>query len=239
MRSTFAPLLAILAMSSPIIAHAQASAPPPTESTLLSISSQAEASRVPDIATVSAGVVTQAADGDTALRRNAEQMNKVLAAVKAAGVAERDIQTSGIGLHPQYRYQDNQPPQITGYQASNTLNLKLRDVTRVGQVLDALVASGANQVNGPTFGIDDPEPLYDQARVAALKLAQARAQTYAKALGLRVHRVVSLNEGGGAMPPMPMPRMAMVKAEAFDSTPVAPGESSVSVQLNVVFELWR
>ena len=210
----------------------------PADATLLSVSSQAEARRAPDIATVSAGVVTQAADGNTAMRQNAEQMSRVLAAVKAAGVAAKDVQTSGINLNPQYRYEENQPPRITGYQASNTVTVKLRDVAKMGQVLDALVASGANQINGPSFGIAEPEPLYDQARADALKQAQARAATYADTLGLRVRRIVSISEGGAGMP-VPMPRMAM-KAEAFDgSTPVAAGESSVSVQLDVVFELGR
>ena len=165
-------------------------------------------------------------------------MNRVLAAIKAAGVADKDVQTSGISLNPQYRYEENQPPRITGYQASNTVNVKLREVAKMGKVLDALVASGANQVNGPSFGIDDPEPLYDRARLDALKAARARAETYAGALGVRVRRIVSISEGGAAMP-SPMPRMAMMKAEAYDSTPVAAGESSVSVNLDVVFELGR
>ena len=246
MRSFLAPILAapltlsliaMTAMSTPASAQT-APAALPADATLLSVSSQAQASAAPDIATVSAGVVTQAADGNTAMRQNAELMNKVLAAIKAAGVAEKDVQTSGIHLQPQYRYAENQPPAITGYQASNTVSVKLRDVAKMGKVLDALVASGANQINGPSFGIDDPEPLYDQARVDALEKARARAQTYAKALGLRVRRIVSISEGGAAMP-SPMPRMAMMKAEAYDSTPVAAGESSVSVSLDVVFELGR
>jgi uncharacterized protein len=111
-------------------------------------------------------------------------------------------------------------------------------VAKMGKVLDALVASGANQINGPSFGIDDPEPLLDKARIDALKQAQARASTYAGTLGLRVRRIVSISEGGGGMP-SPMPRMAMMKAESDSSTPVAAGESSVSVQLDVVFELGR
>ena len=240
MRSFLASILAplaVLALSAPA-AGQTATAPLPADATLLSVSAQAQASRAPDIATVSAGVVTQAADGNGAMRQNAELMNKVLAALKAAGVAEKDVQTSGIHLQPQYRYAENQPPAITGYQASNTVNVKLRDVSKMGKVLDALVASGSNQINGPSFGIDEPEPLYDQARLDALKLAQARAETYAKALGLRVRRIVSIGEGGGAVP-MPMPRMAMMKADAFESTPVAAGESSVSVSLDVVFELGR
>ena len=239
MRSLFASLLSLplaLAMVAP--AHAQSMVPAlPADATLLSVQAQADAQAAPDIATISAGVVTQAADGNGAMRQNAEQMNRVMAALKSAGIAARDIQTSGVNLHPQYRYAENQPPAITGYQATNTVSVKLREVAKMGQVLDALVASGANQINGPTFGIDDPEPLYAQARIDALELAQARAQTYAKALGLRVRRIVSIGEGGSA--PMPMPRMAMMKAEAFDSTPVAPGESSVSVSLDVVFELGR
>ncbi|AKC85929.1 SIMPL domain-containing protein [Pseudoxanthomonas suwonensis] len=237
MRHSLAALLAAVALSAPAADGAQATPTVPADATLLSVSAQAEARRAPDIATVSAGVVTQAADGNAAMRQNAEQMNRVLAAVKAAGVADRDVQTSGIHLNPQYRYEENQPPRITGYQASNNVSIKLRDVAKMGQVLDALVASGANQVNGPSFGIDNPEPLYDQARLEALKRAQARAETYAAALGLRVRRIVSIGEGGGGMP-IPMPRMAM-RAEAYDSTPVAPGESSVSVQLEVVFELGR
>ncbi|HET6397502.1 MAG TPA: SIMPL domain-containing protein [Pseudoxanthomonas sp.] len=239
MRSPLASLLAVLALSAPAAAQAQSAPALPADATLLSVSAQAEARRAPDVATVSAGVVTQAADGNTAMRQNAELMNRVLAAVKAAGVADKDVQTSGINLHPQYRYAENQPPVITGYQATNTVNVKLRDVAKLGKVLDALVSSGANQINGPSFGIDDPEPLYDQARLQALERARARAETYARALGLRVRRVVSINEGGGMMP-MPPPRMAVMKAEAaFDSTPVAAGESSVSVSLDVMFELGR
>ena len=237
MRQPLATLLAAFAMTAaPATALAQAA--PASDGTLLSVSSRAEARKAPDIATFSAGVVTQAADGNAALRQNAEQMNRVLAAIKAAGVADKDVQTSGISLNPQYRYEENQPPRITGYQASNTVNVKLREVAKMGKVLDALVASGANQVNGPSFGIDDTEPLYDRARLDALKAARARAETYAGALGVRVRRIVSISEGGAAMP-SPMPRMAMMKAEAYDSTPVAAGESSVSVNLDVVFELGR
>ncbi|KAF1690374.1 SIMPL domain-containing protein [Pseudoxanthomonas koreensis] len=242
MRPPFAALLAPLvmsaALSTPATAQPQGTPPPPPDATLLSVSSQAEARQAPDIATISAGVVTQAADGNAAMRQNAEQMNRVLAAVRAAGVAAKDVQTSGINLNPQYRYEENQPPRITGYQASNTVTVKLRDVAKMGEVLDALVASGANQINGPSFGIDNPEPLYDKARLQALAQARARADTYARALDLRVRRIVSISEGGAAIP-SPMPRMAMMKAEAFDSTPVAAGESSVLVSLDVVFELGR
>ena len=210
----------------------------PSDGTLLSVSARAEASRVPDVASLSTGVVTQAADANAALRANSTQMNKVVAAIRAAGIAERDIRTSGINIHPQYRYAENQPPTITGYQASNTVSIKVRDVARLGEVLDALVASGANQVNGPSFEIDQPEAVYDEARQAALKQAQARAQMYAESLGLRVRRIVSISESGGFHQPMPMMKAMAMDARA-ESAPVAPGETTLSASLDVVFELGR
>jgi len=212
----------------------------PADATLLSVSAQSEAKRVPDVATISAGVVTQAADANAAMRANAVQMDKVMAAIKAAGIAERDIQTSGINLNPQYKYVENQEPTITGYQANNTVNLKVRDIGKLGKVLDALVASGANQVNGPSFEIDQPDEAYDEARRGALEKAQARAAMYAKTLGVRVRRIVSISEGAGFQPPRPMPMMAMAaRGKAEMDTAVSPGETTLSANLDVVFELGR
>ncbi len=243
-RTTLAPLLLSLslALGASMTANAQTvPAVVASDATLLNISAQADAKRVPDVATLSAGVVTQAVDGNTAMRENAVQMDKVMAAIKAAGIAEPDIQTSGINLSPQYRYADNEAPRITGYQANNTVSLKVRDITKLGKVLDSLAAQGANQINGPSFEIDQPEPVYDEARLAALKKAQARAETYAKSLGLRVRRIVSISEGNqGGFRPMPMMAMAAGRsAKAEMDTAVSPGESSVSVSLDVVFELGR
>jgi uncharacterized protein len=209
----------------------------PSDGTLLSISSQADASRVPDVASLSTGVVTQAVDANSALRANAAQMQKVMAAIRAAGIGEKDVQTSGINVSPQYRYAENQPPTITGYQASNTVNIKVRDVGKLGKVLDALVASGANQVNGPSFEIDQPEAVYDEARRAALDKAQRRAEMYANSLGLRVRRIVSISEGGGFSPPVPM--MKTMAMDSQESSPVAPGETTLTASLDVVFELGR
>ena len=240
----FRPLLLALSLAlgaTAMTAHAQnpAGYAVPTDGTLLSVSAQAEARRVPDVATISAGVVTQAVDGNTAMRQNAEQMAKVMDAIKAAGVAEKDTQTSGISLNPQYRYVENEAPKITGYQASNTVNLKVRDIAKLGKVLDALAASGSNQINGPSFEIDQPEPVYDEARLAALKNARARAETYAKSLDLRVRRIVSISEGGGGgFRPMPMMAMA-ARGKAEMDTQVSPGETTLSVNLDVVFELGK
>ena len=222
-------------------AHAQtlASIGATSDGTLLNVSAQAEARRVPDIATISAGVVTQAADGNTAMRQNAEQMAKVVSAIKAAGIADKDVQTSGISLNPQYRYVENEAPSITGYQATNTVSLKVRDITKLGKVLDSLAAQGANQINGPSFQIDQPEPVYDEARLAALKKAKDRAETYAKALDLKVRRIISISEGGGGgFRPVPMMAMS-ARGKAEMDTAVSPGETEVSVSLDVVFELGK
>lgn len=230
-----------LGTTTSMTAHAQsiAAAPASADSTLLSVSAQAEASRVPDIATLSVGVVTQAADGNTALRQNAEQMAGVVAALKKAGIADRDVQTSGVNLYPQYHHSENQPPRITSYQANNTVNVKVRDIAKLGKVLDALAAEGANQISGPHFGIDNPEPVQDEARLLALKQAQTRAETYAKALGLRVRRIVSISEGGsGGFRPAPMMAMAS-RGKAEMDTPILPGETTLSVGLDVVFELGK
>ncbi|MDC8745168.1 SIMPL domain-containing protein [Xanthomonas campestris] len=245
MRTPLKPLLLALSIAAgtAMTAHAQ-TAPSytiPNDGTLLNVSAEAEAKRVPDIATVSAGVVTQAVDGNAAMRQNAEQMSKVMTAVKAAGIADKDVQTSGINLNPQYSYKENEAPKIIGYQASNTVSLKVRDIAKLGKVLDALVAQGANDINGPSFSIDQPEPVYDEARVAALKKAQARAETYAKSLGLKVRRIVSISEGrsgGGVVRPMMM-AASMRSAKAEMDTQVAPGESTLSITLDVTFELGR
>ena len=241
-RHALRPLLlaTLLAFGSPMTAAAQ-SAPSiavPSDATLLSVSASADVKRAPDVASIGAGVVTQAADANAAMRANAEQMQKVMAAIRAAGIADKDIRTSGINLSPQYRYAENQPPAITGSQASNNVDLKVRDLGKLGKVLDALVASGANQVNGPSFEIDQPDAVQDEARRAALDKAQARAQMYAKSLGLRVRRIVSISEGGGFQPPMPMMK-AMAMDARMESAPVSPGETTLSANLDVVFELGR
>jgi len=240
------PLALSLALAAlvPMTLHAQSTPQASiasSDGTLLSVSAEASSKRVPDVATISTGVVTRAADANAAMRQNADQMAKVMAAIKAAGVAERDIQTSGENLNPNYNYTRNKPPKINGYEARNTVSIKVRDIGKLGKVMDSLVAAGANDLNGPSFEVDKPDEAYDEARRGALEKAQARAEMYAKALGLRVRRIVSIDESGSSFPrPMPMMRtMAMAAPKAAADTEVSPGEASLSAHLNVVFELGR
>ncbi|HEU0067628.1 MAG TPA: SIMPL domain-containing protein [Sphingomonas sp.] len=211
--------------------------PTPATGAMLDVSATGRTTRVPDQATLRAGVVTQGATAAAALGDNAQRMARMLAALKRAGVAPRDIATASVALSPQYRYQDGQAPTITGYQATNTVQVRFRDVTRSGAILDTLVGQGANQVDGPTLAISTPDAALDEARVDALARARARADLYARNAGLRVVRIVSIVEvqqdAGGGDPPMPM----MVRAQKSDSTQVAAGEKDVSVTLAVRFEL--
>lgn len=210
-----------------------------TTGTLVSISANGEASRVPDMANLSAGVVTEAEDSKKAMQDNAKQMEALVKAIKKAGIGDKDVQTSGISLSPRYHYQNNQKPQITGYTAHNTVNIKVRKIEELGEILDALAAAGANNIHGPSLEIGEPEPVMAEARQQALEKAQARAETYAKSLGMKVRRIVSISENGSTGIPRPMMRaktMAMATEDSV-STPVAPGETKVSVNLDLVFEL--
>ena len=238
-------MLAIALAAGTAMTAASAQTPNPAtpmttnDGTLLSVSAEATSKRVPDVATISTGVVTRGADSNAAMRENADQMAKVLAALKGAGIPERDIRTAGVNLNPQYQYAENQPPKITGYEARNTVSVKVRDLGKLGKIMDTLVAEGANELNGPSFEVDKPDEAYDEARRAALEKAQARAEMYAKALNLRVRRIVSIDEtSGGFRPPVPMMRAMAMEAKGADTT-ISPGESSLGVSLNIVFELGR
>jgi uncharacterized protein YggE len=231
--------LALGAAGLPSMAAAQGAQPqmPPIVGTRLDISATGESTRVPDVAIISAGVVTRAPTAGAAIQENSARMDRVLAALKRAGVADRDVQTSSISLNPEYRYQENKPPELVAYSASNQVSIRFRDIRNSGKILDALVAEGANQINGPTLTIDKPEAALDEARVNAIANGRARADLYARALGKRVVRVVSVSEGAGNYPvPPPMPMVERMSAQAAD-TKIVPGEQKLQVSVSMVFEL--
>lgn len=242
--ATFLTTLAGVAVALPGTAAIAQTAPTtvepmvPAAGTVLDVTAEGRTTRVPDLATIRAGVVSQSPTAAAALTDNAQRMAKVLAALKRAGVAPRDIATSSVQLSPQYRYADNQPPVITGYQATNTVSIRFRDVAKSGAILDALVAEGANQIDGPNLSIDKPEAALDEARADAIAQAKRRADLYAKAAGLRVSRIVSIAESGQDTGGSPQPMMMMARgAMAKDSTQIAPGEKDVTVTVSVRFLL--
>ena len=231
--------LALGAAAFPAVASAQAEIPmPPIAGTRLDITASGEVTRVPDVAVISAGVVTRQQTASAAIQENSSRMERVLAALKRAGVAERDVQTSSLSLSPEYRYQENQPPQLVGYTASNQVSIRFRDIRNSGKILDALVAEGANQINGPSLTIDKPEAALDEARQQAIANGRARAELYARTLGKRVARVVSVSEGGGSYPvPPPMPVMMEARMAGQADTKVVPGEQKLQVSVSMVFDL--
>lgn len=236
------PALVLSAAAVAMPAAAQVALPMATvvpDGTLLDVTTTGRVSRTPDLATITAGVVTQAPVAASAVSENAQRMDAVIKALKAAGLAARDLSTSNVALSPQYRYQDGKPPVVTGYQATNSVAIRFRDIARAGAVLDALVRAGANQIDGPNLSLSDPEAALDEARTQAVAKARARAALYAKAAGLSVAKIVAINEAGenGGDRPRPMPMMARAAVQSDAETVVLPGETDVTASVNVRFLL--
>ncbi|WP_337187391.1 SIMPL domain-containing protein [Phenylobacterium sp.] len=236
------------------------------ETPVVNIIAEGRSDRVPDLAMFNAGVVAQGRSAGEAMSANTARMNAVLAAIRGAGVERRDIQTSALSLQPQYHHPSPapvgrrpgdattdgavqpQPPRIIGYEARNTVSVRLRDVAGMGRLIDALVAAGANQVDGPYFSVEQSDAAADEARADALRKARARAELYAREAGFRTVRLLTINEGGGSYPMAREVGAITVTAQSFGgamaSPPppppmVQPGQVAVGVTLSVQFALER
>jgi uncharacterized protein YggE len=229
-------------------AQATLPAPPPGQPVYLSaapseptlhLSAYGEVEAAPDMATVSFGVVTEAATAAEAMRLNGERMRDVLAVLKRSGTADKDVQTSGLNLSPQYDYRDNQTPRLRGYRAANIVTVTVYDLTRVGRTLDAVVEAGVNQVDGVGFGLRDPQAAENAARLKAVEALRAKAELYARATGHSLTGLKSLSEGGGygAPPPIPvvMRREMATAADTSVANVVRPGELTLRVDVSGVF----
>jgi len=200
----------------------------------IAMTGHGEIRSVPDLAQVTAGVATSAPSAAQALSANSARMKGVFAALEKLGVPQKNIQTANFFVSPQYTNGDNNTPRrLTGYQVTNDVTARIEDVGKLGSALDALVASGANQINGVSFSIQNDAPLLEKARAQAIADARARAETYAKAAGVSLGSILSISEGGGPVPPRPMYRMAAMAAD----TQIAPGEQSVTADVSVVWEI--
>ena len=245
----FTPTIALsvlLATASPLAVHAD-TAPgtggPAAErmfdATTLSIPAFGQVKVAPDQASITLGVQSKAATASDALRQNASDMNRVMSSLRRAGLPDKAIQTSNLTLEPQYTYAQNLPPVLNGYQVSDDVVITVDDLSKLGQVLDAVVTAGANQVNGISFGLKDPGAAEDAARLAAVKSLRAKSDLYVQATGYRAARLVSLSEGGGYAPEPVRPMMAMAKSVGASMTPVSPGELTVRVDVSGLYELTR
>jgi uncharacterized protein len=229
----------VMAVTAPQASLAQQQpGPPMIQGTVLSVSAEGKTTGRPDMATINLGVQTDGQTAQAALQANSQRMTALVAALRHAGVAERDIQTSNVSVNPTYEYRQNEPPRLTGYQANNSVVAKVRAIDTTGRVIDAAVSAGGNTVNGVNFSYQNPDAQLDAARRNAIQEARRRAELYAQALDMHVVRVISVNEGGGYTPPMPMPMMARAEAApAPPPPPVEAGEVETTASVSVVFEL--
>jgi uncharacterized protein len=190
----------------------------------------------PDTADVTAGVVTQAATAAQALADNSAAMEKVLKVIADLGIAPRDVQTTGINVSPQRaqpRTGTTQPPTIVGYEVSNQVHVKVRDLAALGRVLDAVVGQGANALGGISFSIADPTALLQQARAKAVADALAKAQVYATAAGVKLGRVTAIRDATGPGGPRPMAARMLSTA----AVPVAVGEQELEASVSVTYAI--
>jgi uncharacterized protein YggE len=228
-RPFIAALAAGLAFAGPLLAQE----PPPRQ---LTVVGSAEIEAVPDLATVTAGVETQAPTAAEALAANSQAMATVFAALEAAGIARRDLQTSQLSLSPVYEpYRDGaeQPQRIVAYQASNLLTVTVREVGKLGGVIDELAEAGANRLHGVGFEVARPRPVLDEARRQAVVDARAKAELFAEAAGVTLGPVVSLTESVAQAPVAHRARADM----AMEAAPVAEGTVSLGAEVEVVYRL--
>ena len=203
---------------------------------LLTVAGDGISDAVPDLAVLTIGVTTTGDTAATALAQNSAALAAVLERLRAAGGADRDLQTSNLSVNPDWSSSkmSSSGAEIASFTAMNILTVRIRKLETLGEVLDAAVADGANTLNGLSFGQEDPRPAMDAARRAAVKDASAKAELYAEAAGVTLGRIVSIAEGGGYGGPAPMYDSAKSPA---GSVPIAAGELSLTASVTVVWEL--
>ncbi len=207
----------------------------------VSVSGSGSAFGIPDVAVLSLGVQAEAPTVGEARTEAADAMNAMLDALKDGGVDEDDIQTTRFSVYPQYDYRNEGPPKLTGFIVENQVTVKIREIDDTGDLIDAAVAAGGDvaRVDDLRFTIDDPSALEDEARIAAMEEAKAKAETLADAAGVSVGKPRSISESGGVSPIAFDERAYALAADFAEggSTPIETGELEVRVQVHVVFDL--
>jgi uncharacterized protein YggE len=198
----------------------------------VTVTGEATVGVAPDTAVIRIGVTSQEKTAREAGEANAKQMTSVLAAIKASGIAERDIQTSRLSLQPQYDPNKGGTARLTGFQATNQVTIRIRDIENLPSVLDRAIAAGANEMSGIEFVVSEQSKLLDQARDDAIADARRKAELYARAAGVKIGHVISISEEG---PPQPQPRP--IQAMRAGAVPVAPGEQTLRAIVTVSYEL--
>ncbi|WP_046868796.1 SIMPL domain-containing protein [Microvirga massiliensis] len=199
----------------------------------ITITGTGKVTATPDIASVSIGVVTSAETASEALRANNSAMGETTDMLVRTGVERRDMVTSGFSVQPQYDGRSGKPIQV-GFSVTNSLSVRLRDISRVGDVLDAAVKLGSNQIGGIAFDISNKEPFLVKAREAAVADAKQAAQTFARAADLKLVRIISITESYDTGGPRPMEMRTMAVAS---SVPIQPGENTVKASVTIAWEI--
>ncbi|MCK8463661.1 SIMPL domain-containing protein [Aliiroseovarius sp. S1339] len=230
MRKTIAILGLMMAVASPVWADGDADA-------RLTVTGHGIAEVEPDMARISLGVIKEAVEAGDALDEVANVAQAVFARLSEVGIEARDMQSSQVNLSPKYDYNRNSdgPAKLTGFVANTMVSVRVRDLTKLGQIMSAVTADGANQLNGLQFDLQDRRPTEDAARTNAVKDAMARAKVLADAAGVALGSVVSIHEGGGRLPTPVYGRMAMEAAQS--DMPIAAGELEIGSSVTMVFEL--
>lgn len=206
------------------------------------VTGEGQASIAPDMAIISLAVVSEAKTAREALDGNNASMASTITAMKEFGIAAKDLQTSGFSIQPRYFYPKNsngeqRPPQIVGYTVSNQLTVRVRDLARLGEVLDKSVSLGANSGGDIRFTNDDPARAIEQARVEAMKDAMSRAKTLAEAAGVELGPIMEISENFSHSPPVPIVRARAMEMKADASVPIEAGENSYTVTVNAAWEI--
>lgn len=207
------------------------------------VSGQGSAELAPDMALLQLTVTREAETARAALDANSVAMAEVLAALRAQGIAERDIQTANFSIQPRYVYPkpksgaESQAPRIVGYTVRNGLGVRVRDLGNLGAIIDRSVTLGVNEGGSITFTNDDPSAAVEQARIRAVKEAGAKAKTLASAAGVKLGRVLAISEQSFSPGPTPMMHSRAVMADAMESVPVAAGENSYKVSVNMAYAI--
>ena len=197
----------------------------------------------PDMAVLSLSVTREAKTARGALDANSAAMKEVLAAMKAEGIEQRDLQTSGFSIQPKYKYpapnsSDNrEPPRVVGYRVRNSLSVRVRDISKLGEILDKSVTLGVNEGGNIVFTNEDPSAAITQARIQAVKNAMAKAATLAKAAGVKTGRLLEISEQSFSPGPVPMARAEMSLSRAADAVPLATGENTYKVTVEVAYAI--
>jgi len=204
----------------------------------IAVTGTGEVKSKPDMAVINSGVVSEAPAARDALAKNNGAMAAVIDALKKAGIAELDIQTSNFSVSPQYppeRPNQREAPHITGYQVSNQVTVRVKNLAKLGTILDTLVQVGANQINGIGFDIDQPKPLQNEARKLAVADARAKAELYAAAAHVSLGRVLQISESNGFVGLQP--NYAMDRMAAANAVPIAAGQQTLSMNVSIVYEI--